>query len=421
MEVLERLNIDMQKHQQLMEALGGLYGELFLQRRNRPQSMGYFDWLMSEIHGRRIEELYRLKEEGKPLVGTFCIFVPEEIVVASGGACYGLCGGAQFPIPEAETELPRNICPLIKSAYGFKLQRTCPYTQLADVIYGETTCEAKKKTWELLSRHHRVHVMHIPQRKGDKEKELWLREIEAFKEAVEELCKEEIGYQQLLKGIEIVNAKREAMRRLYRLRCSDGVIPIAGLDVLLVNQISFYDDPVRYTQKVNELCDELEERINSGFSVFPEGTPKILVAGSPMAPPNWKLHSIVESSGGAVVAEEACIGHRYFRDDVKTEGCHTTEDLLNSMLERYSKIDCACFTPNRERVQNILNMCREKQVDGVIYYTLSFCHTYNVEAKKITDALKEKGIPVLKIETDYSMEDAEQIRVRVEAFVEGLL
>ncbi len=65
-------------------------------------------------------------------------------------------------------------------------------------------------------------------------------------------------------------------------------------------------------------------------------------------------------------------------------------------------------------------MCEEKKVDGVIYYTLSFCHTYNVEFKKVADALKERGIPVLKIETDYSMEDVEQIRTRIEAFVESL-
>ncbi len=93
--------------------------------------MSYFDKIRDEIHGKRIEELMKIKSKG----------IPEEIVVAVEGACYGLCGGAQFSIPDAETHLPRNICPLIKSAYGFKLQRTCPYTQ----IYGETTCEAKKR------------------------------------------------------------------------------------------------------------------------------------------------------------------------------------------------------------------------------------------------------------------------------------
>ena len=419
-DLYQSLNMNIEKHNQLMEALGATYSKLFLERPNRPKAIEYFDGVMAEIHGKRIEELLSIKSKGGPLVGTFCIFVPEEIVLAAGGACYGLCGGAQFPIPEAETQLPRNICPLVKSAYGFKLQKTCPYTQIADVIYGETTCEAKKKTWELLGKLHKVHVMHIPHMKGKEELELWLREMEAFKGRVEELSKGEVDFHSLKRAIEIVNAKRDAMKRLDDLRYRNGVIPIAGMDALLVNQISFYDDPIRFTQKVNELCDELEERIEKGFSIFPKDTPKILVSGSPMAPPNWKLHSIIEESGAAVVGEEACIGHRYFRDKVKTDGCKTTSDLLKSLLDRYSKIDCACFTPNEERIENLINLCRKKEVDGVIYYTLSFCHTYNVEYRKVHDALKSEGIPVFKIETDYSTEDTEQIRTRVEAFLEEL-
>ncbi len=419
-ELYKKLDMDIEKHNQLMEILGQVYQELFLSRKNRPEGMNYFDGVIAEIHGKRIEELFALKEQGRALVGTFCIFVPEEIVVAAKGACYGLCGGAQFSIPEAEAHLPRNICPLIKSAYGFKLQRTCPYTQLADVIYGETTCEAKKKTWELLSQLHRVHVMHIPHKKETLERELWRKEIERFKVEIEELAGNTISFENLKEGIETVNAKRNAMKRLYDLRCKDGVVSIAGLDALLVNQISFYDDPVRFAQQVNQLCDELEERIEKGISVFPEDVPKILVSGTPMAPPNWKLHSIIEQSGAAVVAEEACIGARYFRDNVDVSGCETVEDLIDALLERYLKIDCACFTPNDERVENVIKMCREKRVDGVVYYTLSFCHTYNVESKKVMDRLKEEGIPVLRIETDYSMEDVEQIRTRVEAFIETL-
>ncbi len=415
-----KLNMDIERHQVLMEALGSLYREFFLSRKNRPRSMSYFDKIMAEIHGKRIEELMKIKSKGKPLVGTFCIFVPEEIVVAAEGACYGLCGGAQFSIPDAETHLPRNICPLIKSAYGFKLQRTCPYTQIADIIYGETTCEAKKKTWELLEKLHNVHVMHIPHKKGERELELWKQEIVIFKEKMEELIGRKITFGDLKKGIEIINAKRKAMKRLFNLRYKNGVIPISALDALLINQISFYDEPIRFTQKVNEVCDELEERIEKGLSVYPEKVPKILVAGTPMAPPNWKIHQIAETCNAAIVAEEACIGERYFRNNVDINKAKNVDELMEALLKRYCKIDCACFTPNEERVQNIVRLCKEKEIDGIIYYTLSFCHTYNIEFKKVSDALKKAGIPVLKIETDYSTQDMEQIRTRMEAFVESL-
>ncbi len=421
LDLYKKLNMDVEKHEELINGLSEIFPEFFLKQENRPKGMEYFDWLMSEVHGKRIEELLEMKNQGKPLVGAFCIFVPEELVVAAGGACYGLCGGAQFSIPDAERDLPRNICPLIKSAYGFKLQRTCPYTQAADFIYGETTCEAKKKMYELLGKLHPTHVMHIPQMKRDREKNLWKQEIYDFKNHIESIIHRKLTFEELRKGIEKINKKRQAMQRLDYLRgAHPETVPISGKDGLLINQISFYDDPERFTKNVHKLCDELEKRIKNGISVCPSNTPRIMVIGTPMAPPNWKLHHVVETTGGVIINEEACIGHRYYKDNVDLEGTKTIDDLIERMLEKYMKVDCACFTPNEERIDKIIKMYRDRKADGIIYYSLSFCHTYNVESKKVIDRLKAEGIPVLKIESDYSMEDVGQIKTRVEAFIESV-
>jgi benzoyl-CoA reductase/2-hydroxyglutaryl-CoA dehydratase subunit BcrC/BadD/HgdB len=413
----QELGIDIEKHNELMSALGEIYPEFFLKQKNRPKNMEYFDYVMSEFHGQRIVEILEKKREGKPLVGTFCIFVPEEIVVGAGGVCYGLCGGAEFSISESEKDLPRNICPLIKSAYGFKVQKTCPYTQASTFIYGETTCEAKKKTWEILNDIHPTHVMHIPQMKREKDKTIWKSEIYDFKSHIESITKKELTFEELKKGIQIIDDKRVAMQRLDKLRSSQ-VVPISGKDGLLINQISFYDDPERFTKHVNLLCDELEQRVKDEVSVVAKDTPRIMVIGTPMAPPNWKLHHVVESLGGVIINEEACIGHRYYKDLINIEGAKNIDDLMENMLNRYMKIDCACFTPNSGRTEKILKMFKDKKVDGIIYYSLAFCHTYNVESKKVLDKLQKEKIPVLKIESDYSMEDIGQITTRVEAFLE---
>jgi len=82
------------------------------------------------------------------------------------------------------------------------------------------------------------------------------------------------------------------------------------------------------------------------------------------------------------------------------------------------KIDCACFSPNEERIENILRLAKEYRVHGVVQYVLQYCHGYNVEALNVARALKEEGIPGLKIETDYSEEDTGQLRTRIEAFLE---
>ncbi len=413
------LDMDIDLHNSLLSQLGEYFQNVYLTQKNSPEGMNYFYGVLTEIHGGRIEEITKAREKGNIVVGTFCVFVPEELIVGIDGICVGLCGGAQFSIEFAEEDLPRNICPLVKSAYGFKKSRTCPYIQSSDFIYGETTCEAKKKTWEQLNKLHPVFVMHIPQMKRERELKMWFDEIVEFKKHIEEKSLKRIGKKEILKGIKIINNKRAAMKRLEEIRKSD-FVTISGLDSLLIEQISFYDEPVRFTKKLNLLCDELEERIKNRVSIVSKDTPKILVAGTPMAPPNWKIHHIVETSGGIIVNEESCIGNRYYKDNISYSESMSEEELIWKMVERYSKVDCACFTPNNERAEKILKLVKETKADGVIYYALSFCHTYNIEFKKVSDILRKNNIPVLKIESDYSPEDEGQIRTRVEAFLEQL-
>ncbi len=419
--LLSDIGVDVNRHAQMMSMGLESYEAQFKSQNNRPKGMEYFDWFMSEIQGQRIAEINKLRAEKKPAVGTFCIFVPEEIIVGAGGACFGLCGGSPATIADAETELPRNICPLIKSAHGFKLQKTCAYTQSSDFIYGETTCEAKKKTWEILNKHHPVHVMNIPHMKREKDLKMWQEEIVEFKEHIEEVAGKKLSLDEMIEGTKIINEKRKAMQRLDSLRgMNPDVIPISGKDALFINQMGFLDDPRRYTQKVNELCDELEKRIDENNSVFEKDTPRLMVLGTPIAPPNWKLHTAVEGSGGAIINEESCIGHRYYKDNVDLDSVETEEDLMKQLMQRYSAVDCACFTPNTPRIDKILKMYEDRKADGVIYYTLSFCHTYNVESHLVTEALEAAGIPCLVIESDYSPEDAGQIKTRVEAFLESI-
>ncbi len=420
-DLLGSIGVDVERHAKMMGMGLEAYKTQFMSQPNRPKAMAYFDWFMSEIQAQRIAEINALRAQKKPAVGTFCIFVPEEIVVGAGGACYGLCGGSNATIADAETELPRNICPLIKSAHGFKLQRTCAYTQSSDFIYGETTCEAKKKTWEILNKHHPVHVMNIPHMKREKDLKMWTEEIKEFKEHIEEVSEKKLSLEEMLHGVKVINAKRAALQRLDALRgMNPEIMPISGKDALFVTQMGFLDDPIRYTEKVNELCDELEERMKNSVSVFPSNTPRIMILGTPLAPPNWKIHTAVESTGGAIINEESCIGHRYYKDSVNIEGVTSEDELYGRLMERYSKIDCACFTPNTGRTEKIIQMYKERKADGVIYYTLSFCHTYNVEAHLVTEALAKEGIPSLVIESDYSPEDAGQIKTRVEAFLESI-
>lgn len=412
----ESLGMDLETHDQLCEVLPQAFGDVFLSQENRPEAMDYYNFVIAEIHGVRPQELIKVQEEGKKVFGTFCVYVPDELIFAANAIATGLCGGSQFWVPGGEKVLPTNTCPLIKASVGARLDRTCPFFRIADMYIGETTCDGKKKAWEILREDVPVHVMDLPQMKREKDIKAWAEEIKELKKVIEEFTGNKVTAESLSESIKLINNKRKALSRLYECRKADKV-PISGRDALVISQIAFYDDPVRFTQMTNKLCDELEQRIKDGVSVVKEGTKRILLTGTPLAVPNWKLHNIIETSGAVVVCEEMCTGTRYFEnlvDETKT----TIGEQIDALANRYMGINCACFTPNTGRIDDIIRLAKEYKVDGVIDVNLKFCSLYDVEGYTVERALKEACIPVMGIETDYTDNDAEQLRTRIGAFIE---
>ena len=97
--------------------------------------------------------LHDLKEQGKHVVGMFCTYSPKELIYAAGAVPVGLCAYDESPIDAAHAELPRNLCPLIKASYGYAVTKKCPYMNASDLVIGETTCDGKKKMYELLAKY----------------------------------------------------------------------------------------------------------------------------------------------------------------------------------------------------------------------------------------------------------------------------
>jgi len=414
-EMWRELGINLEAHDGLLEVLPPLFGEVFLSQTGRPARMSYFDYVFSEVHGLRIRELVNHKKSGGIVVGTYCTYAPEELIMAAGGISVGLCAGAEVAPDEAMKFLPGNLCPLIKSSLGFKLAGVCPYIESCDLLVGETTCDGKKKFYEILGDMQPVHVMELPQKKGATDMEMWKSEVRVLATRLEEVSGKKIDEAGLKDAIRIANEKRRALLGLAELRKADPPV-ISGRDALLINQIAFNDDPRRFTVKVNELCDELDKRVGQGKSIGGPARPRIMISGCPMALPNWKLAQVIETSGAVVAMEEMCTGIRYFRNLVD-ETPDDLEGMLDAIADRYMKIDCAVFTPNTERVENILGLVRDFDIDAVVYHALQACDPYTIEAYKVQKALDEAGIPMLYVETDYG-NDSGQIATRVQALLE---
>ncbi len=355
------------------------------------------------------------KDSGKHIVGTFCTFTPVEVIYAAGAYPISLCGMSDETIPDAEKDLPKNLCPLIKSSYGFALTEKCPFTYFSDIIVGETTCDGKKKMYEYLGKLKSMHVMQLPQA-IDREYALsiWKREIVLLKERLEKEFNVEITEDDLREAIKKCNEERKVLKELYSL-CKMTPPPITGMEVhTVLHGASFTFDKDEQNKKVRDLVEGLKTEAKDIKSN--ENSPRILITGCPLGGVADKIIPIIEENGATVVCYENCSGIKE-----KIRLVDETKDPIDALAEKYLNVGCSVMAPNDNRIELLSELIDEYKVDAVIDVILQACHTYNVETRKIKDFVnKDKKIPYMSIETDYSETDKGQLKTRIAAFLEML-
>ena len=156
------------------------------------------------------------KDQGRKIIGIYCEFTPRELIMAAGAVPICLCGGSQSTITTAEEDLPNNLCPLIKSSYGYIKQGSCPFFEMAEAVVAETTCDGKKKMYELLSDRKKLHILELPQ-KPDQEQAYrhWLTEVKQLRNFLEEVCETEISDAKLRQSIGLLNTERSLRQKVY--------------------------------------------------------------------------------------------------------------------------------------------------------------------------------------------------------------
>ncbi|WP_429156743.1 double-cubane-cluster-containing anaerobic reductase [Aeromonas veronii] len=356
-----------------------------------------------------------LKERQIPLVGTYCTFMPQEVAMAAGAVVVSLCSTSDETIEEAEKDLPRNLCPLIKSSYGFGKTDKCPYFYFSDLVVGETTCDGKKKMYEYMAEFKPVHVMQLPNRADDEaSRTLWRSEIVRFKELLEQQFGKPISEQALRDAIVLKNRERRALADFYRLGQLNPPA-LSGTDLLKV----VYGATFRFDKE--QLISELQEMTRRIKAEYAEGKrldarPRILITGCPIGGAADKVVRLIEEHGGWVVGYENCTGAKATEQCVSEEG-----DLFDALTDKYLAIGCSCISPNHQRMNLLSQMVEEYQADGMIDVILQACHTYAVESLAIKRHVRDRhGIPYMAVETDYSSADKGQLATRLAAFIEML-
>ena len=370
----------------------------------------------SEMRQKSFMAAYELKQKNIPFVGTFCTYFPQEIAMAMGACVVGLCSTSDETIPDAEKDLPRNLCPLIKSSYGFAKTDKCPYFYFSDLIVGETTCDGKKKMYEYLGQFKPVYTMELPNSQSPEGLELWTKEIIKLKEKLESHFETTITDEAVREQVKVMNEVRRAMKEFYALTKVEPV-PILGQNLFSVLYgSSFRFNKVKLPDEIRAVVAKVKEEYEQNPNKYPKA-PRILVTGCPIGGGASKCVKAIEDNGGHVVVFENCSGAKSFDKLVDEDA----PDIYRAIAERYLSIGCSVMTPNPNRLELLDRLIDEYRVDAVVEITLQACHTYNVETLGIKRFVNEvKGIPYMAVETDYSTADIGQLNTRMAAFIEML-
>lgn len=353
-----------------------------------------------------------LKDRNVPVIGIFCTYFPQELAIAMGASVVSLCATSDETILAAEEDLPKNLCPLIKSSYGFGKTDKCPFFYFSDLVLGETTCDGKKKMYEYMSEFKPVYVMELPNRVSEDGMVLWKNQIIKMKEKLEAFFGVTITEEDIRRGIKVKNDERAAIKRFYSIMKQDE-LPITGMDVLktLVGTTFHFQ-----REEIPAQMDGLIARIKEEGTRL-EKKPRILITGCPMGGATEKVVKIIEENGAYCVAFENCTGAKAIEENVD----ETIDDVYDALARKYMNIGCSCMAPNANRFDLLGRMIDEYKADAVIDMELSACHTYAVETRKVKQFVNdEKKIPYLTIETDYSNADIGQLTTRISAFIEML-
>jgi benzoyl-CoA reductase/2-hydroxyglutaryl-CoA dehydratase subunit BcrC/BadD/HgdB len=350
------------------------------------------------------------KAEGAKIVGIMCEYTPRELIMAAGGVPVCLCGGSVEMVEPAEKVLPANLCPLIKSTFGFSLLKENPFLEMSDLLVAESTCDGKKKMYELLAEMHPLHVLELPQKPEDEDAfKHWVAELKKLKTALEQRFAVKITAQKLKKAVGIMNRERKLKRDLAALMKSDNP-PLTGRELLdMKSLISGMPEDFKQYEKALKMLPGRNIEPAAGKRV------RVLLTGVPMPHGAERVMDILEENGGLVVCQENCTGLKPVLEDVK----ENSGDLLTAIAEKYFNIPCSVMTPNTKRLTQIKQLAAEYKADCVIEVIWRTCITYDVESvlvKKMTE--EELKLPYLKIETDYSPSDTARIALRVQALYE---
>lgn len=353
-----------------------------------------------------------------PTVGTYCVMVPPEIIYAHGAIPVKLCGGSYTAFAIGDDTAPRDACPLVKAVMGFEEIDAMPVYQNCSLMAVPVTCDCKKKLAGYLSQHRPTAVLHVPaNRDRDADMEKFVEELYAFSGQLSEITGKELTYENLSAACHMMADAQYQLSRFIDLRRKNPLLIRGTFSMAVMNAMSYTYAP-NWTKQLAALNDELEALTRKKETAVRENQPRILLTGSPIVFPNFKLPLLIEEMGGLLAADETCMGERGLYDPPAVAD-HTLDGMMRALSNRATRpCTCPTFADNKRRVYRVRQLIQDYRIQGVVYHVLRGCLVYDYEYVMLEEEMCKLGVPIIRVETDYNEEDVEQLRIRIEAFLE---
>lgn len=358
------------------------------------------------------------KPEERKSIGTLCVMVPAELVYAAGAMPVRLCSGSYTAYSIGDDYIPRDACPLVKAVMGFGKIKALPAFDNCSLLVAPVTCDCKKKLAGTIDSVKDTIPLHIPPlKRDDADTEIFLKELYRLIPLLENVTGKQVTAKSLAEGINMVGNAQYEMSEFLKYRRHDLSL-MSGTQVMAVMNAYSYMPVNLWAEQMHRLNEELKLRLSQGRFVSRKNQPRILVTGSPIAFPNIKVPLLIEEMGGVLAADETCMGERGLYDPVSVIDA-SFDGMMRSLASRYTKpCTCPVFVDNSQRIYRIKQMIKEHKIQGVIYHVLRGCLVYDYEYQLMEEAMGKMDIPIIRVESDYNEEDVEQLRIRIEAFIE---
>ena len=380
-----------------------------------PKAVEPFLEILERIYSGRQDAI---KPDGIPTVGTYCVMIPPEIIYAQNAMPVKLCSGSYTAFGIGDDQAPRDACPLVKAIMGSEEIDHLPVFRNCSLMAIPVTCDCKKKLAGWLKERRPTSILHVSaNRDQDTHMESFVRELYDFSAQLTQITRIPLSYEGLSDAFRLTAEAQYQLSRFIELRKKHPLIIKGSFSMAVMNALSYTWLPF-WIHHLSELNDELEELAGKGEMAVRQNQPRILLTGSPIVFPNFKIPLLIESMGGLLGADETCMGERGLYDPPAVVD-HTLDGMMRALANRSTRpCTCPTFTDNQRRIYRIRQMIRDYQIQGVIYHVLRGCLVYDYEYSVLEEEMGKLGIPIIRVETDYNEEDVEQLRIRVEAFIE---